>query len=101
MTSEEKAKDEGRLERRGAAAPTRPAPARPTPGQTKPAKTQPARASGQTRPAPKRRERMSHERRVLLMALASAAPAVVVSLALLWAGPYEPKTVWTLATLIV
>lgn len=44
---------------------------------------------------------MSHERRVLLMALAAAAPAVVVSLALLWAGPYEPKTVWTLATLIV
>ncbi|MCA1635946.1 MAG: PAS domain-containing protein [Acidobacteria bacterium] len=51
-------------------------------------------------PAP-RRAPLSHERRVLLMALAAASPAVVASLALLWAGGYTPKTVWTLTTLIV
>ena len=44
---------------------------------------------------------MSHERRVLWMALGAGAPAVVVSLALLWAGDYTPKVVWTLAALVV
>jgi nitrogen fixation/metabolism regulation signal transduction histidine kinase len=47
------------------------------------------------------REPLTHERRVLLMALAAGAPAVVISLLLLWAGDYTPKVVWTLATLIV
>jgi two-component system nitrogen regulation sensor histidine kinase NtrY len=47
-----------------------------------------------------RREPLSHERRVLLTALAAGAPAVVVSLALLLAGDYTPKVVWTLAALI-
>jgi nitrogen fixation/metabolism regulation signal transduction histidine kinase len=44
---------------------------------------------------------LTHERRVLLMALAAGAPAVLVSLALLWAGDYTPKVFWTLLTLIV
>ena len=44
---------------------------------------------------------MSHERRVLWSALAAGAPGVVVSLALLWAGDYTPKVVWTLAALVV
>jgi nitrogen fixation/metabolism regulation signal transduction histidine kinase len=48
-----------------------------------------------------RREPLSHERRVLLMALAAGAPAVFVSLMLLWAGGYTPKVVWTLAALVV
>jgi two-component system nitrogen regulation sensor histidine kinase NtrY len=48
-----------------------------------------------------RREPMTHEQRVLLMALAAGAPGVVVSLALLWAGGYTPKVVWTLAALVV
>lgn len=47
------------------------------------------------------REPASHERRVLLMTLAAGAPAVLVSLILLWTGDYTPKVFWTLATLIV
>ncbi|HEX8292630.1 MAG TPA: ATP-binding protein [Pyrinomonadaceae bacterium] len=50
---------------------------------------------------PARPEPMAHERRVLLMALAAGAPAVLVSLILLWAGGYTPKVVWTLGALVV
>src|SRR5688572_7042056 len=46
-------------------------------------------------------EPMSHERRVLWSALAAGAPGVLVSLALLWAGDYTPKVVWTLAAVVV
>ncbi|HYY96939.1 MAG TPA: PAS domain-containing protein, partial [Pyrinomonadaceae bacterium] len=45
-------------------------------------------------------EPLSHEGRVLLMTLAAGAPAVVVSLALLWVGDYTPKVFWTLGVLI-
>jgi two-component system nitrogen regulation sensor histidine kinase NtrY len=45
-------------------------------------------------------EPLSHEGRVLLMTLAAGAPAVVVSLVLLWAGDYTPKVFWTLGVLI-
>ncbi|HEU4597857.1 MAG TPA: ATP-binding protein [Pyrinomonadaceae bacterium] len=102
MISEEKTKGGAELERRGAATHAPPAPpahAGSTSTRTTPAETPDTRAV--TRPAPKRRERLSHERRVLLMALAAALPAVIVSLVLLWAGPYTPKTVWTLAALII
>ncbi len=44
---------------------------------------------------------MRHDRRVLLMALGAALPAVVVSLDLLWFGDYSPTVRWTLTTLIV
>lgn len=44
---------------------------------------------------------LSHERRVLLMALAAGLPAVVVALALLWSGPYTEKVQWTLSVLII
>src|ERR1700749_2725943 len=37
------------------------------------------------------REPLTHEERVLLMTLAAGAPAVVVSLVLLWVGDYTPK----------
>jgi two-component system, NtrC family, nitrogen regulation sensor histidine kinase NtrY len=53
------------------------------------------------RPLAPRREPMSHERRVLLMALAAGAPAVIVSLVLLWVGGYTPKVVWTLGALVI
>jgi nitrogen fixation/metabolism regulation signal transduction histidine kinase len=46
------------------------------------------------------REPLSHEGRVLLMTLAAGAPAVVVSLVLLWVGDYTPKVFWTLGVLI-
>ena len=44
---------------------------------------------------------MSHDRRILLMALASALPGTAISLIFLWAGDYTPKVQWTLTVLIV
>ena len=50
--------------------------------------------------AARAREPSTHEARVLLMTLAAGAPAVVVSLVLLWVGDYTPKVFWTLGVLI-
>ncbi len=47
------------------------------------------------------RRRLSHDARVLLLALLAGAPAVIVSLVLLWTGDYLPKVRWTLTTLIL
>jgi two-component system nitrogen regulation sensor histidine kinase NtrY len=44
---------------------------------------------------------LRHERRILLLALASGFPAVLVSLLILWYGDYTPKVQWTLTVLIV
>ncbi len=44
---------------------------------------------------------LSHDRKVLLMALAAGLPGVVVSLALLAAGNYSPKVQWTLGVLVI
>lgn len=49
----------------------------------------------------RRRRWLNHERRVLLMAVASGLPAVVVSLILLVEGGYTTKVVWTLGVLVV
>jgi nitrogen fixation/metabolism regulation signal transduction histidine kinase len=48
-----------------------------------------------------RRTWLSHDRRVLLMGIASGLPAVAVSLILLWTGDFTPKVLWTLTTLIL
>jgi PAS domain S-box-containing protein len=48
-----------------------------------------------------RHPRLSHDRRILLMALASALPGAAISLIFLWTGDYTPKTQWTLTVLIV
>jgi two-component system, NtrC family, nitrogen regulation sensor histidine kinase NtrY len=45
--------------------------------------------------------RLSHDRRILLMALASALPGAVISLIFLWTGDYTPKVQWTLTVLII
>jgi len=45
--------------------------------------------------------RLTHDRRVLLMALASALPGAVISLMFLWTGDYTPKVQWTLTVLIL
>jgi two-component system, NtrC family, nitrogen regulation sensor histidine kinase NtrY len=45
--------------------------------------------------------RLSHERRVLLLAVGAAAPAVAVALVLLWTQPHSQRTRWTLAVLMV
>src|SRR5918998_2523760 len=52
-------------------------------------------------PPPPREPRLSHDRRILLMALASALPGTAISLIFLWAGDYTPKVQWTLTVLIV
>jgi nitrogen fixation/metabolism regulation signal transduction histidine kinase len=44
---------------------------------------------------------LSHERRVLWMALAAGLPAIVLSLTLLWVGGYSAKVFWTLTVLVV
>jgi len=45
--------------------------------------------------------RLSHERRILLLATLAGLPAAVVALALLWLGDFTPKVQWTLTVLIV
>ena len=44
---------------------------------------------------------MTHERRVLLYALAGGLPAVLISMIFLWGGDYTPKVQWTLSVLIL
>src|SRR5919202_5126596 len=51
-----------------------------------------------TRP---REPRLSHDRRILLMALASALPGALISLIFLWTGAYPPKVQLTLTVVIV
>jgi nitrogen fixation/metabolism regulation signal transduction histidine kinase len=48
-----------------------------------------------------REPRLSHDRRILLMALASALPGAMISLIFLWTGAYTPKVQWTLTVVIV
>src|SRR5207342_2806638 len=48
-----------------------------------------------------REPRLSHDRRILLMALASAAPGAIISLIFLWTTDFTPKVQWTLSVLIV
>lgn len=45
--------------------------------------------------------RLTHDQRVLLMALASALPGAVISLIFLWTGEFTPKVQWTLTVLIL
>src|ERR671914_1399543 len=48
-----------------------------------------------------RHPRLSHDRRILLMALGSALPGAAISLIFLWTGDSTPKVQWTLTVLIV
>ncbi len=48
-----------------------------------------------------REPRLSHDRRILLMAFASALPGALVSLIFLWTGDFTPKVQWTLTVIIV
>jgi len=45
--------------------------------------------------------RLSHDQRILGLALLAGLPAVVVALGLLWSGGYTVRVGWTLATLIL
>ena len=44
---------------------------------------------------------LSHDRRILLLALVAGSPGALVALWLLWSGDYTPKVQWTLTVLIV
>ncbi|MBL8149902.1 MAG: PAS domain-containing sensor histidine kinase [Blastocatellia bacterium] len=46
-------------------------------------------------------QNISYETRILLFALCSALPAVIISLLFLWNGSFTPKVEWTLTSLIV
>jgi nitrogen fixation/metabolism regulation signal transduction histidine kinase len=48
-----------------------------------------------------REPRLSHDRRILLMAFASALPGALISLIFLWTGDFTPKVQWTLTVIIV
>jgi two-component system nitrogen regulation sensor histidine kinase NtrY len=45
--------------------------------------------------------RLSHDRRLFLMALLAGFPGVVVSMILLWRGDFTPRVQWTLTVVIV
>jgi nitrogen fixation/metabolism regulation signal transduction histidine kinase len=48
-----------------------------------------------------KRLQLTHERRVLWLALLSGFPAVAVALAFLWAGDHDAKVRWTLSMIVV
>lgn len=43
----------------------------------------------------------SHERQVVTIAVAVSLPALAVALVLLWTGSFEPRTQWTISTLLL
>ncbi|MEO8431941.1 MAG: ATP-binding protein [Acidobacteriota bacterium] len=45
--------------------------------------------------------KLSHERRVFLLALLAALPAAALAAILLWTGDYSPKVRWTLSVFVV
>src|SRR2546425_11700515 len=45
--------------------------------------------------------RLAHEQRILVAALVAGAPAVLVSMIMLWIGDYTPKVQWTLSVVII
>jgi two-component system nitrogen regulation sensor histidine kinase NtrY len=47
------------------------------------------------------RWRVSHENRILVLASAAAAPALVAALLLLWLGDFSTKVQWTVALLVM
>jgi two-component system nitrogen regulation sensor histidine kinase NtrY len=48
-----------------------------------------------------RRRRLTHDRRVLLMALLAGVPGSLLALGLLWFGDYTPRVQWTCTVLVV
>ena len=49
---------------------------------------------------PKGRRQVPHENRLTWLTIGAAAPAILVSLIILWTGDYTPKVQWTLTLLI-
>ena len=42
------------------------------------------------------RTRLSHDQRLVLLALGAVAPGAILALVLLWTGDHNPRTQWTL-----
>ena len=53
------------------------------------------------RPKDRHRHRLSYENRLTWLALAAAAPAVLIIMIALWTGDYSPKIQWTISILII
>ncbi|HEY8548337.1 MAG TPA: ATP-binding protein [Vicinamibacterales bacterium] len=47
------------------------------------------------------RPRITHDQRIVLLALGAAAPGTIFSLVILWTGDYTPKVQWTLTVLLL
>jgi methyl-accepting chemotaxis protein len=62
--------------------------------------TTPRKSGTQSRPIPRRYKRLTHENRVLLLALAAGAPALLVTIILLWSGDFRNDTRWTVTILL-
>src|SRR5256885_7135962 len=45
-------------------------------------------------------QKLRHDRRILLLALLSGSPALILALVLLWRGDFSSKTQWTLTVLL-
>src|SRR5206468_1132167 len=77
----------------------RPEPQRPVPP---PAAVQAVtERAGRTRKRRPHEPRISHERRIVLMALLAGGAGVVVSMAVLWSGDFTPKVQWTLSAIVL
>jgi two-component system, NtrC family, nitrogen regulation sensor histidine kinase NtrY len=48
----------------------------------------------------RRSPRLTHDQRIVLLALAAAAPGALTALLILWTGDYTPKVQWTLTVII-
>jgi two-component system nitrogen regulation sensor histidine kinase NtrY len=48
----------------------------------------------------RRSPRLTHDQRIVLLALAAAAPGALTALIMLWTGDYTPKVQWTLTVII-
>jgi two-component system, NtrC family, nitrogen regulation sensor histidine kinase NtrY len=70
--------------------------------KTTPETTVPSVGAG-TRPHPssKKLKRLSHENRILLLALGAGAAGIVVSALLLWFGEYSDSTRWTVMIFVI
>ena len=53
------------------------------------------------RPRRKPKRYLSHQNRILLLALGSGAAGVLLTLVLLWTGEHEPNTRWSLTCIVV
>lgn len=62
---------------------------------------EPAHYRAAAQRGPRRRHRVTYERRVFLLTVLTGLPGAMVALILLWLGDFTPKVQWTLTILIV